>query len=92
MYIDVVYSKKVTFEHVKKASESFFSSTEYIEQNFVFTHPKEDSVFFLKKNALHIRIPNDIAFIQLTDSFLKYVFNGNRITVMTSDATGFPTC
>ena len=92
MYINVVYSDKIPFWHVKRKSKQFFSTTEYIERNYVFTHPKQDSVFFLQKNTLHIRIPSDDSFMDLADKYLKSVFGDSSIGVSVSYSTGHPKC
>ena len=94
MYVNIVYSNKISYHKVKKRSIEFFQGTEYNFRNSVFTHSELDSNFSLCKNAIHINVQNNQNAEILINSFLKKVFghikfgvhvcNGNHSTVLKS--------
>ena len=82
MYINIVFSDRIPHSWVKRKSKKFFQETDYIHRNGVFVHPDVDSVFALKKNTIHIRMPDsDKTSQDFASQYLQSVFGTNMIGI-----------
>ena len=79
MYIKIIYS--MPFRKVKRKSKEFFLGTKYLERNNVYSHAKQDCVFSINKNFIHIHVPNDSKIQELANQYLVNVFNDSIIGV-----------
>lgn len=88
-YVNVVYSKAITYREVKKKSKAFFRDSEFRCRNYVFTHPEKDLTLHLEKHSIHIAMSNDFSTQRLINTYLLDVFGNTFIDVdMPKDKTG----
>lgn len=81
IYLDLVYPDVIKYQSVVKKSKKFFERPEFHYRNGVFTHSKLDFSLLVKKNRIHITMPNDNGIQERVNEYLKSVFGDTFVGV-----------
>ena len=86
MYINIFYPKDISHLRVKYKSRLFFSKTDYVHRNGVYSHKEQGSIFALTKGSTHICVEySTVEIFTFINSFLQSVFGDSLIGIEFSE-------
>lgn len=86
MNMRIVYPAKIPYLFVWIKTNKFFSKTQYMSRNGVFTYKNAPSTFFIRKHTLDILIDKiDTDSINYICYYLKYIFGDTLVGLNLSD-------